>query len=157
MSYPSIINNCSTSTNLRACDWNVTPMKINSLIYIDNIDIIVQQIKILIFKIVFLILKNLILCAKSQRYMYMYHTTPWRNHIVHTFAWLLKMLVKLPLLFQMILLLMLVAQHQYMQPQDPKFLPGVEINQGCYGKMKVPTNIHTLKASAVEGFQGAAT
>ena len=82
MSYPLIINNCSTSTNLRACDWNVTPMKINSLIYIDNIDIIVQQIKILIFKIVFLILKNLILCAKSQRYLYMYHTTPWRNHIV---------------------------------------------------------------------------
>ena len=42
----------------------------------DNIDIIAQQIEVLISKIVILIPKNLIVCAKSQHYPYLYCTTP---------------------------------------------------------------------------------
>ena len=63
----------------------------------DNIDIMEQQCEVLISKIVFVISKNLTLCTKSRHYPYIYYTTPWRSHILHTFAWHLKVLVKLPL------------------------------------------------------------
>ena len=40
---------------------------------------------------------HLIFCTKNQHYPYINYTTPWRSHILHNFAWHLKVLVKLPL------------------------------------------------------------
>jgi hypothetical protein len=97
MSYSWIIINCFAST-IPQIAWSKCHTHEDQFMDIfDNIDIMEQQCEVLISKIVFLTSKNLILCAKSLHYPYINYTTPWRSLILHTLAWHLKVLVKLPL------------------------------------------------------------